>query len=300
MARAVAATAFVAVWLVGSGAAAHAATPKATCVIAVNDDSYTTPEGTPLVVADPGVVTNDSICGTDGLVISVTQPSFGSLGGTFDDADGGFTYTPDPGYAGPDSFTYKLEDVDDSPVATVHITVTPSCTVVVRNDEYQTIVNTPLVVPDPGIVGNDTGCGNNETEPQPDSGPSHGTVTFASDRRGGFTYTPDAGFTGSDTFTYELEEGSPVGTVLIDVVPTSSTVPVTSTTTTVAATTTTNLAGVAPASTVPPPTTTPALARTGSPVTGSALLGVGLVSIGLALVLLGRRRTMYTPRHSRS
>jgi hypothetical protein len=93
------------------------------CTIAVADDSYSTMQDTPLVVDPIGVVTNDTICGTDGLVISDTQPTHGSLGGTFDDSEGGFTYTPDPGFTGTDSFTYHLEDVTDSPVATVTITV---------------------------------------------------------------------------------------------------------------------------------------------------------------------------------
>src|SRR5262249_1339866 len=40
---------------------------------------------------------------------------------------GSFTYTPDPDYNGPDSFTFKANDGSlDSNIATVSITVTPS------------------------------------------------------------------------------------------------------------------------------------------------------------------------------
>src|SRR5262249_9380315 len=92
------------------------------CTIQVNDDSHQTTADTPLTVADPGVVSNDEICGTDGLVISTSSPQHGELT-NFDDDDGGFTYTPDAGFTGTDSFTYVLEDVGDSPEATVTITV---------------------------------------------------------------------------------------------------------------------------------------------------------------------------------
>jgi len=102
--------------------------PLAVCTIQVNDDSYSTPENTALTVDDPGVVSNDDICDTDGLVISTSSPAHGTLSG-FDDSGGGFTYTPDPGFTGTDSFTYVLEDVEESPTATVTITVTaPSTT----------------------------------------------------------------------------------------------------------------------------------------------------------------------------
>ncbi|HVN49826.1 MAG TPA: Ig-like domain-containing protein [Acidimicrobiales bacterium] len=101
--------------------------PKVACVITVNDDNYTTPENTALVVDGPGVVENDNICGTDGLVLSTSSPAHGTLT-DFDDADGGFTYTPDPGFVGTDSFTYVLEDVEGSPEATVTITVSAPAT----------------------------------------------------------------------------------------------------------------------------------------------------------------------------
>ena len=112
---------------VGVSQASARSAPHVPCVISVTDDSYSTPQDTPLVVAPIGVVTNDTICGTDGLVISTSSPSHGTLT-NFDDSDGGFTYTPDPGYTGTDSFTYVLEDVDGSPTGTVTITVTAPAT----------------------------------------------------------------------------------------------------------------------------------------------------------------------------
>jgi hypothetical protein len=106
-----------------TSAGAGMSKPQVACIIAVNNDSYSTPENTALSVDGPGVVENDNICGTDGLVVSTSSPSHGTLA-NFDDADGGFTYTPDPGFVGTDTFTYVLEDVAESPTATVTITVT--------------------------------------------------------------------------------------------------------------------------------------------------------------------------------
>ena len=53
----------------------------------------------------------------------------------------------------------------------------------------------------------------NDTDPQPGtsltaqlvSGPSHGTLTLNTD--GSFTYTPTAGFSGTDSFTYMANNG---------------------------------------------------------------------------------------------
>jgi len=127
MAVAAAGVAVVPFAAVSSTAGAGIARPQAACVLAVNNDSYSTPENTALNVDGPGVVENDNICGTDGLVISTSQPSHGTLT-NFDDADGGFTYTPDPDFVGTDTFTYVLEDVDGSPTGTVTITVTGEAT----------------------------------------------------------------------------------------------------------------------------------------------------------------------------
>ena len=86
------------------------------------DDDYTTEVDTPLAIAAPGVLSNDTDVNPDPLTaILDSGPSNGSL--TFN-ADGSFTYTPNGGFAGADSFTYIADDgTDDSNVATVNLTV---------------------------------------------------------------------------------------------------------------------------------------------------------------------------------
>src|SRR5262249_22677152 len=87
------------------------------------DDSYTTAEDTPLTVAAPGVLANDSDVDSPTLTaIVVSGPAHGSLALN---ADGSFTYSPFADYNGTDSFTYKANDGQlDSNVATVSLTIT--------------------------------------------------------------------------------------------------------------------------------------------------------------------------------
>jgi O-glycosyl hydrolase len=92
-----------------------------------NDDQYSVPKDATLIVSAPGVLANDSDGNNDPLTaIKVSNPPHGSV---VLNSDGSFEYTPDAGYMGSDSFTYKANDgTADSNVATVHITVTePTC-----------------------------------------------------------------------------------------------------------------------------------------------------------------------------
>jgi VCBS repeat-containing protein len=86
------------------------------------DDAYSTDEDTTLTVAAPGVLGNDSDVDGDALeAVLVDDVAHGTL--TLN-ADGSFSYEPDPNFNGSDSFTYKANDgVADSNVATVTITV---------------------------------------------------------------------------------------------------------------------------------------------------------------------------------
>jgi hypothetical protein len=86
------------------------------------DDAYATDQGVELDVTAPGVLDNDSDPDGDAITaVKVTDPADGSL---ILNADGSFTYTPDPGFFGVDSFTYKANDtLLDSNIATVTLTV---------------------------------------------------------------------------------------------------------------------------------------------------------------------------------
>ena len=87
-----------------------------------DNETYSVNQGTPLVVADPGVLVGDTDGDLDTLTaVQVTAPVNGSLSLA---GNGGFTYTPNIGFAGTDSFTYRAFDgSENSNVATVTITV---------------------------------------------------------------------------------------------------------------------------------------------------------------------------------
>jgi len=94
------------------------------------DDSFATLQTVPLVVAAPGVLTNDTDPDGDSLTaLLVAGPQHGTLNFA---ADGGFVYTPTNDYAGPDSFTYRAGDgLLTSAPATVSLTVLPAADVAV-------------------------------------------------------------------------------------------------------------------------------------------------------------------------
>jgi Ca2+-binding RTX toxin-like protein len=90
----------------------------------VADDAYATPQDTQLSVAGPGVLGNDSDADGDPLAaVLVGGPGHGTL--TLN-PDGSLTYVPNPGYSGPDSFSYRANDgtTDSASSAIVSITVT--------------------------------------------------------------------------------------------------------------------------------------------------------------------------------
>ncbi len=57
----------------------------------------------------------------------------------------------------------------------------------------------------PGVLGNDDDPDNDPLTASLVTTSSHGTVNLQAD--GGFTYTPDAGYSGSDSFTYRVYDG---------------------------------------------------------------------------------------------
>ena len=78
------------------------------------------------------------------------------------------------------------------------------------NDAYNTAQDTPLSVPAPGVLSNDSDPNSNPitvVDPRTNAPTSqNGTVTLNSN--GSFTYTPASGFSGDDSFTYRATDGS--------------------------------------------------------------------------------------------
>ncbi len=160
------------------------------------DDSYRTPMNIPVT---GNIRNNDSDPNGDILATTVVTPA---AHGTFalNSTTGAFTYTPTPGYYGPDQVKYKACDPSGlCDTATVYIVVEPP----VPNAQLDiniTNVNQPV---SGNILTNDNGGGLAMTlNTTPIKAPSHGTITILPN--GNYTYTPAAGFVGKDSIRYVI------------------------------------------------------------------------------------------------
>ncbi|MFL6588089.1 MAG: Ig-like domain-containing protein [Luteimonas sp.] len=165
------------------------------------DDSTTTDQNTPVTIP---VLDNDTLNGVpvdpDNVTITVTPPGNGSV---VVNPDGSIVYTPAPGFAGDDSFTYTICETtnpDNCATATVVVTVRPNVVEAIDDDAGTAESGVPLQIV---VVGNDRSTGapldpNSITVITP---AGHGSVVCAN---GICTYTPEFGFAGEDRFTYRV------------------------------------------------------------------------------------------------
>jgi len=191
---------------------ALASTPATVSVTVTNqapaaaNDAYQTGMGNTLTVAAAGVLANDTDADGDALTaVLATSPTNGTL--TLN-ANGSFTYTPNAGFSGTDSFTYTAGDgtVASSPATvSVNVTNTNGAPVAV-NDTYNTGKGTTLTVPAAGVLVNDTDADGDALTAVLVSNPANGTLTL--NANGSFTYVPNAGFSGTDSFTYKANDGA--------------------------------------------------------------------------------------------
>lgn len=199
-----------------------ALSPPATVTITVPNTKPTADDKAAATLGPTPVVV--TLTGTDGdgdpLTFSkVTDPSSGSVvlsGASGETA----TYTPDAGSSGPDSFTYVANDgTEDSDPATVTITVDGAPT---ADDGSVTLVEDAGATTI-GLTGSDpegTTLGFAVT-----SGPSSGSVgavTPTGASTADVDYTPDADFSGTDSFDFTVTDGSgqtATATVTITVTP---------------------------------------------------------------------------------
>ncbi|MCX7111605.1 MAG: Ig-like domain-containing protein [Proteobacteria bacterium] len=164
------------------------------------NDSYTVQAGKTLNVSAPGVMTNDT--GTAPLkAVLGTSVAHGSLSLS---NTGAFSYTPLASYSGSDSFTYTATNgVLTSQPTTVTINV--ASVAPTANADYYSVQPgiTPSVVAQ-GVLSNDLGSGT--VTAVLGTNVTKGSLSLNSD--GSFSYTPNTGFTGNDSFTYLAHNSS--------------------------------------------------------------------------------------------
>jgi len=192
--------------------------PQALSTLAAELNTPPTAEGDVLRTPEDSSI-NGSVVGQDAdgdpLTYSlVDAPQHGTI--VFH-ADGTYTYTPNADYNGPDGFTFKANDGNaDSNVAHVSITVQPINDLPLAEGNTLTIAEDSIV--NSSVHATDAD-GDLLTYSLVDA-PQHGAITFSPD--GSFTYTPNADYNGTDSFTFRANDGtgnSNVATVSLDVRP---------------------------------------------------------------------------------
>ncbi|BBY52055.1 hypothetical protein MARA_55230 [Mycolicibacterium arabiense] len=176
------------------------------------NDLYSTLVDTPVT---GNILANDTVVDGDSLVIvSHTEPTHGTV--RLDD-NGDFTYAPTSGYVGSDEFSYTVRDQSGTTYETsVSIAVlAPNLPPVALDDAY--------VVPSNGTLQEYVTANDGDPEDEgitvvDHTQPAHGTLTMNSS--GVFSYTPAAGFSGTDSFDYTIvdhRQQSATATVTITV-----------------------------------------------------------------------------------
>jgi hypothetical protein len=163
------------------------------------DDSATTPEDTAVTLS---ILANDSDIDGDALVIdSVSQPVNGVA---VINADNTVTYTPNANFNGANSFNYTVSDGQGgSDTAVVSISVIPVNDAPVALDDSGTTSAGTAVMLD--VLLNDSDIDGDVLSVASVVQPGSGTAVAHTD--GTITYTPDAGFSGTDSFNYTVSDG---------------------------------------------------------------------------------------------
>jgi len=187
---------------VSGGSAAESGTQQQT--ITMVDDENVAPVANNLTVStrenkSKSFVLSASDADSNPLTYTIlTQPKNGSLAGSTPN----LTYTPDSDFDGSDSFTFKANDgTVDSNIATVSISVSKQNSIPIA---YEKIVNTTIDTSVSFLVNASDADGDNLTYSvltHPTNGVLTGSVPS-------LTYQPKEGFSGDDSFTFKVNDGS--------------------------------------------------------------------------------------------
>ena len=187
-------------------------------VVATDNVSVTIDEFTS--VARPGndVLVNATVenvgrsAGTQTVTLSVNGTVESSTGVSLNASETemlSFTYTATEGDR--PEILVGVASENDSATRTVIVgNAAPSA----NDDSYTVQRDTTFSAPDPGVLGTDTDAnGDTLSVTGVVSGPTNGSASV--NASGSFTYTPDSGFTGQDSFTYEVTDGNATDTATV-------------------------------------------------------------------------------------
>jgi Bacterial Ig domain len=184
--------------------------------VATNDTANMDPN----VATDINVLANDTAATGTTLVPSsvvvVTSPADGTA---VVQSDGTILYTPTADFIGHDSFTYTVNQSDGqtSNVATVSVAVETGAPPTANNDSLTALANTANTL---NVLANDVPTADNTLIPSSvviGTAPVDGTAVAQTD--GTIVYTPNAGFVGTDSLTYTVDDtgGGISNTATVDI-----------------------------------------------------------------------------------
>ena len=173
--------------------------PPNTPPVAMDDVTVTSEDESVII----NVLANDN--DPDGDDLTITELGTSSNGQVVNNGDGTVTYIPAADFNGSDSFTYTIDDGrDDTATATVDVSVLAVNDAPVAQDDAAATnagesINIDVLANDFDVDGDVlTVIGLGEA--------SNGELVDNGD--GTVTYTPDESFTGTDTFSYTIDDGN--------------------------------------------------------------------------------------------
>jgi len=171
-----------------------------------NPEQYVVEANSSLLVVAPGILSNDrSDEFAEAYSPQIVQNATG--GDLFLSPSGGLIYEPGENYTGQDFFTYRLlDDTSQSYAVKVQLNVTNPVPVT-EPDIYFTENGVSLTVEAAeGVLANDVDPNGDTMTAVLATDAEHGVLALNPD--GSFSYAPDSGFGGQDSFTYTASDGT--------------------------------------------------------------------------------------------
>lgn len=172
-------------------------------VLSVDEDS----------TAAVDVLANDS--DPDGDALDVIGASGAAHGSVEVNADNTVSYTPDANYNGPDSFDYTVFD-DHGGTASASVAVTINSVEDAPEPADDAAITGIGVESSIDVLANDLDADGDDLSVARTSTPAHGIVSV--DAQGVVAYSPEPGFSGTDSFTYDAHDGTSAASATVTVV----------------------------------------------------------------------------------
>ena len=165
-----------------------------------NDDSAITDEDVPVTIV---LLAND--VEVDGDTLAITTVTTPSIGTTVVNGDNSITYQPLANIFGSDTFTYTVVDGNggsDTAVVSVTIAAVNDAPVAVDDSAFMDAGTAVTIT----VLANDSDIDGDPLTVVTATQPVNGVVALNLDNS--VTYTPTAGFRGSDSFNYTISDGT--------------------------------------------------------------------------------------------